>query len=216
MKNILILSTLMFGVLCSGQHLESGFTAGANLTRVYTKSEKSLVTPDGSVLEYSAAPGFELGGFISLPLTNNFSLYNSAGFSRLSSANETDQNFTNSTGEIIYISEKSKLIDNAFYLSPMLNFGPGNHFSLGAGIQLNVLVLSRTNYGKDAPLDFSESINRYYKPLTFSVPVRLACRFNTVGISLLARMGVNDRIKGKDSVITEREGTLSICFNYFL
>lgn len=210
---LLILS--VFVQITFAQNFNFGITAGGNISTVFMQSDYLINDENFNELQYIPLPGFELGLFTSHQLSRRVLLMNTIDFAHLSYKKKGAFESKTVTGETWYTSDKFNKCNNNLRVYLTINYLFFGKLMVGTGAQVNVLLWSRTNFDSDFPVDFEYTFNQYYKRITFSVPLRVGFRFSSFEISTEARIGIDDRKKGTESLIKEREGSVSLKFNYY-
>jgi hypothetical protein len=215
MKNLFFIIILASAQTCLAQKFYFGLFAGGNVSTQFLHSKYEISDGNFEEIQTTPLPGFEFGIFTKHQFSKRISLISTLDIAHLAYKEKNEFLAANNVGEPIWSADKVQKCNNYLHLSPILSFTFFDRLILGTGIQMNVLLESRTNLGKDAPIEFAETINRYYKTITFSLPLKIGFQFSNIEISMEARMGIDNRIKGDVSLIQEREGTFALKFSYF-
>jgi hypothetical protein len=215
MRILIFIIILAIGPFGYAQQISFGVTAGGNLTLPFLQSEYEIADQSFNEVHLAPLPGYEFGILSVYHFSEKFAILNTLDFAHHVYRGKNGFYATNLVGETLWITEKLNRIHNYIRPGALLTLTFFDKLVLGSGIQMNILLWSRSNLGSDSPLDYTETINRYYKTISCSVPLKIAYQFSPFEISAEARMGIDNRIRGSESLIKEREGSLAIKLSYY-
>lgn len=175
MKRTLLSLIFIFLVYGAFAQLTAGIKAGINLAQVHAEVDGESETSDMMV-------GFQFGGYLTYPLSQNISIQPELVFNRVggkeSGYDEDLQAEVDATLKTDYLS-----------IPVMLRFKVGENFHMLAGPQAGILISAKAKleaFGESIEVDIEDS----YKTLDFGLTAGLGYSKNKFGIDVRYNFGL--------------------------
>ena len=208
MKRLFVIILICFSAVVNAQNFKAGVIAGLNLSFLNVKSDYNFSWSG----DYNPGIGCEAGLYSVLKISGKLNLESNLLFQLVTHRDKKEIDFRDAYGRITDQSELNTIINYYTVLSPMISYQVFKNWSIGTGVNFNILLASKTRFN-----DFENQPmlkNTYYKVFIPGIPVFIGFNHNKYYLRLKLDKGLMNLMKDSDSYFREIENTVSLGFAY--
>lgn len=216
MKKVFLLMTVVVFACTSNsfsQKLKPELYVTANLNVYFPTNSSQGVQ---SIIQFSnpfSIGGFGIGATLLNPLSENWVLKNTGGIT-FNKFKDSPIMMTDPSGQSLGNVNGVTRDLNVGIIST-INYSLTQHFLIGTGLGLKVLLDSRTNYNLINQTSLGTSINGYYKPLIPVIPIEATLTTKKLLVNLRYEYSPVNRIRGDlADYKTEKYSLISLEIGY--
>lgn len=214
LKKYSVLIFLLTGSVLYSQNLRIGVFSGINLNFETLHSTYEIEDISRNSFQLKPRPGFNIGIQTKSKIGNKILFFNNLSFVNASYKDKSEYELTDDSGSPCSPIGSTTIVSNYIGLSSVLSASFFDNFTVGTGLSLNYLVVSRMKFSEKGYLKNTHPKITYYKPLSFSIPLLVTYNLKRFELYLRFDKGLSNRLS--ESFIKERENRITAGLCYYL